>query len=277
MEDKGTPAGGLFGDKDFYQILDIERCATASEIKKAYRRMALKFHPDKHDSPDATEKFQMLAKVHAVLSDPKRREFYDKHGEPDDEISEEYKNSYEYWRSVFPVFTEHDIDNFRKKYIGSSMEKEDLIDAYAKHQGDMRNILECVPFADASNLDRLKKLLREFVREGEATKKYLNTLTETSKNLKQALEEEELAEAEEAEVERRRLGLSAEFGSGPVAADGIPTDLAAVISQRQKARAQGNFLDNLAAKYAQPKRKERKKKDPVSSKISSPRKKVRSK
>ena len=55
--------------KDYYKILGVSRSANADEIKKAYRKMALKFHPDKNSSPDAEERFKEIAEAYDVLSD----------------------------------------------------------------------------------------------------------------------------------------------------------------------------------------------------------------
>ena len=67
--------------KDFYKVLGLGKEATEDELKKAYRKMALKYHPDKNKSPGAEEKFKEVAEAYEVLSDPKKRELYDKYGE----------------------------------------------------------------------------------------------------------------------------------------------------------------------------------------------------
>lgn len=67
--------------KDYYCILGIEKGASDEDIKKAYRKQALKFHPDKNKSPQAEEKFKEVAEAYEVLSDPKKREIYDQYGE----------------------------------------------------------------------------------------------------------------------------------------------------------------------------------------------------
>ena len=67
--------------KDYYGILGVSKSATAEELKKAYRKMALKYHPDKNQSPGAEEKFKEIAEAFDVLSDPQKKDIYDKYGE----------------------------------------------------------------------------------------------------------------------------------------------------------------------------------------------------
>ncbi|KAJ8924740.1 hypothetical protein NQ315_000893 [Exocentrus adspersus] len=67
--------------KDYYQILGISKNSDDDEIKKAYRKLALKYHPDKNKSPGAEEKFKEVAEAYEVLSDKKKRDIYDSYGE----------------------------------------------------------------------------------------------------------------------------------------------------------------------------------------------------
>lgn len=67
--------------KDYYQILGVPKSATDEELKKAYRKMALKYHPDKNKSPGAEEKFKDIAEAYEVLADKDKRAVFDKYGE----------------------------------------------------------------------------------------------------------------------------------------------------------------------------------------------------
>ncbi|QDK39536.1 DnaJ C-terminal domain-containing protein [Bdellovibrio sp. NC01] len=67
--------------KDFYSILNVSRSASADEIKKAYRKLAMQYHPDKNPGDKkAEEKFKELSEAYEVLSDQKKRDMYDQFG-----------------------------------------------------------------------------------------------------------------------------------------------------------------------------------------------------
>ncbi|XP_018424910.1 PREDICTED: dnaJ homolog subfamily B member 1 isoform X2 [Nanorana parkeri] len=67
--------------KDYYKTLGLAKGASEEDIKKAYRKQALKFHPDKNKDPGAEERFKEIAEAYDVLSDPKKREIFDRYGE----------------------------------------------------------------------------------------------------------------------------------------------------------------------------------------------------
>ena len=65
----------------YYEILSVEKTATQDDIKRAYRRLAMKWHPDRNpDNAEAETEFKACTEAYEVLSDPERRELYDRHG-----------------------------------------------------------------------------------------------------------------------------------------------------------------------------------------------------
>ena len=69
--------------RDYYEVLGVGRDASQEEIRKAYRKLARKYHPDVNKSPDAEEKFKEVKEAYEVLSDPQKKARYDQFGHTD--------------------------------------------------------------------------------------------------------------------------------------------------------------------------------------------------
>ena len=66
--------------KDYYEVLGVPKDSSEKDLKGAYRKLAMKYHPDRSEEPDAEEKFKELSEAYAVLSDPEKRQKYDQFG-----------------------------------------------------------------------------------------------------------------------------------------------------------------------------------------------------
>ena len=94
--------------EDYYQVLGIDKKATADDIKKAYRKLALKWHPDKNpNNKAAEEKFKKISEAYAVLSNDKKRGEYDQFGSAD-----QYRQQY----SQEDIFRDVDLDEILRSF-----------------------------------------------------------------------------------------------------------------------------------------------------------------
>ncbi|KYO30094.1 dnaJ-like protein subfamily C member 5 [Alligator mississippiensis] len=99
--------------ESLYHVLGLDKNATSDDIKKSYRKLALKYHPDKNpDNPEAAEKFKEINNAHAILTDATKRNIYDKYGSLGlyvaEQFGEENVNTYfvlsSWWAKALFVF-----------------------------------------------------------------------------------------------------------------------------------------------------------------------------
>nr|CAH8869794.1 unnamed protein product [Trichobilharzia regenti] len=93
--------------KDYYEILGVSRTASDEEIKKAYRILALKFHPDKNSTPGAAEAFKKIKKASEVLMDTEKRQRYDQFGADEEQVrsAQVHRHGDTFFQNDADVFT----------------------------------------------------------------------------------------------------------------------------------------------------------------------------
>jgi len=245
-----------------YTVLSIPSTSSASEIRSAYRRLALLNHPDKTIpqgiSPEiATKRFQDLAFAYAVLSDENRRARYDATGSTSETIDDEdIFNWSEFYKTQFAeTITTERIEALRKEYRFSDEEKEHVLRAYETSKGDMDLIFEKVMFGDVlEDEERFREIIKEGIEKGEVKgfKKFTDVKGKELERQKEKRVRNAKKEAQEAEELAKELGLDGQLKKkGKESKEGGEDMLKAMIMQRQKDRS-GTFMANLEAKYATP-------------------------
>jgi DnaJ family protein C protein 9 len=238
---------------DPYEVLGLERTASPDEVKSAYRKAALKTHPDKapDDKKDeAKEKFQQVAFAYAVLSDPARRKRYDETGSTSEAVVDSEGFSWsDFYREQFrDAISEDAIRQFAEKYKGSDEERADVLAAYEEFEGDMDGVYESVMLSNVLEDDaRFRAIIDKAIKKGEVER--FDAYAKESKKSKQARVKAAKKEAQEADELAKELGVYEKLrGSGKKkSAKDAEADLAALIQRNQASRA--SALDKLAEKY----------------------------
>lgn len=158
-----------------YEILGIAEGANQNDVKKAFRALALKFHPDKlanasgEDQQKASENFRRLATAYEVLSDPDKRKAYDltgDTGEHTDFTNWDYNKWDSYFKSIWGgLVNEESIEQYKKQYVYSDIEKEDIVSAYSTCKGDLLMMLDCISFATSEDIPRITNIVKKLIKE----------------------------------------------------------------------------------------------------------------
>jgi DnaJ family protein C protein 9 len=244
-----------------YDVLQISQGATPDEVKSAYRKLALRHHPDKarpEDRESAHKKFQEIAFAYAILSDERRRKRYDATGNTAESanLEDDEFNWVDFFREQSAnVVSGEMIDQVKREYQGSDEEKDDILAAYEQSEGDMDAVFESVMCSEVlADEDRFGKIIDEAIAKGEV--EAYEKFTKEGKQSRARRKANAKKEEQEAREYARDLGVEDKLfgkkdGSNKKSKKGgDDTDaLQALIQQRQQSRAQ-NFFDDLEAKYS---------------------------
>ncbi|PWY98161.1 DnaJ-domain-containing protein [Testicularia cyperi] len=217
------------GNIDLYGTLGVAKEATQEDIKKAYKKLALKFHPDKvlsntsasgTTAEDAIQQFQKIGFAYAVLSDEVRRRKFDSTGSTRELMFGEGQEDFD-WNEYFKTLwtgevTRQTLDDFKKKYQNSEEEREDVLAAYNETEGDLASIFEHVPCCEfLADEERFIKIIDEAIAKGDLEQTSTWKKTKSDKSGRKALRQKAKGEAEEAEKLAKELGVWDDlFGSG---------------------------------------------------------------
>ncbi|KAG6615923.1 Molecular chaperone (DnaJ superfamily) [Phytophthora cinnamomi] len=258
-----------FGDDcDLYAVLGVERSASDKEITRAYRKLALKYHPDKQRGDEAaraqaTAKFQAVSAIHSILSDKEARAVYDESGtilsDDHDDKSPSFQMWTQYFARVFPKVTTEDIARFEGEYRHSEEERRDVLDAYTKYEGEMKHVMDTIMLSTDDDEERFADMIQAAIKEKqvkafptwrayikEQSKKKKKKETPAEQKRKQAKRDKEAREAEELFNKIRGNQQKRGEGSGSTA-----------LSTERK-RGFESLLGSLEAKYAEKGKKKRK-------------------
>ncbi|PIL23930.1 transporter [Ganoderma sinense ZZ0214-1] len=270
--DDSDPISQFFPDQDvdLYDVLGVKQDSNPDDIKKAYRKLALKYHPDKHAGAsedaraDASLKFQQLGFAYAVLSDEKRRGRYDLTGKTDEcaDFGPGEDGWEAYFEQLFEEVTKDKLDIMKKEYQGSDKELEDLKQAYIETDGSIADFMTHIPHSTFDDEARFIVAISDLIERGDlpslpqwqsSTKDEKAKLVRKKQAVKEAAEAEELA---------KELGVHDEFfgsgkkgarkgkGRGKAKADEEDTSALQALILKKRRNAESLF-DNIAAKYAQ--------------------------
>ena len=212
--------------ENLYSLLGLQKTASNSEIRKAYKRLVFLCHPDKNkNDPNASTKFSNISRAYKILSNPASRKLYDETGEYDEENEGEIKitETLNYFRKIY---SPKDIESFEKKYVNSKDEEEDLINFYNENDGDIKKILEWIPFSKNEDVQRYIKIYEKLFKNKTLKK---NKKYEDSKDKVNLLKEDE-KETKEANETLDKLTKQ--------------------IMGKKTKRHYNEYLDNLKKKYA---------------------------
>lgn len=232
-------------NESFYECLDVDVKATSQEIRKAYYKLALKYHPDRipvscddESKKDIESKFKSISYAYEILANPENRKIYDENPMAFSQGTTDVSR----YTQLFTKITTQDIDDFKNHYVGSTEELEDILASYMKNFGDIIKVTEEVFFGSVHEEERYleiikRQIAREIIPDYISNGKSPDSQRKKAQRLKKAAKE-----AKEAASYAKELGVFDANGA---------SNLSSLIQSRQKSRFD-DLIGNLESKYCAP-------------------------
>lgn len=251
-----------YPDIDPYDVLGLDNKANPLEIKKAYKKLSLQFHPDKlqqqqqdQQGEEVKDVFPKIQFAYSILSDQNKRTRYDTTGSlggggvDDDEDFFDWK---QYFDSLTEKITVEMIDEDKIKYQNSPEEEEDIIQNFKYYEGDFLKLFEVIPHLefDEQQESRIFDIIESLINNSpddfekstiKSFEKYKKSRKTKVKNMlkKLAKEAKEAEQLEKMITEKHKTN-----------------DLKSIIQQRQNNRLD-TLINSLESKYSDKKGKKR--------------------
>ena len=244
-----------FGEIDPYEVLGVDKDATPIEVKKSYKKLCLKYHPDKiqqqQQTVDDAEKFPKVQFAYSILSDPQRRQRYDQTGSLAESEVDAGFNWKEYFDSINTKISIEMIDEDRAKYQNSKEERDDILSNFVYYEGDFLKLFELIPHLEftESEENRVFKIVEESMFQPEFSssleKHAINSWNKYKRLRKTKVKQMLKKLAKEAREAHELETLIADKGKRNLKSE---NDLALLIKSRQSNRMD-SLINSLESKY----------------------------
>ncbi|KAK6867996.1 putative J domain-containing protein [Candida tropicalis] len=252
-----------FPDIDPYEILGVDKNASPVDIKKTYKKLCLKYHPDKiqqsktnQDDTTSEDLFTKIQFSFSILNDPIRRTRYDNTGslaEYDGEDGDEGFDWKDYFESINEKITIEMIEEDKLKYQNSEEEKLDILNNFIYYEGDFLKLFELIPHLEFTELEeqRVYNIINDELDKlvvSDGIRKSWEKYTKSRKTKVKQMLKKLAKEAKQAEELSRMIKMNKD------------KDLGSLIKSRQANRLD-DLISNLENKYGDKKGKKRSHKD----------------
>jgi DnaJ family protein C protein 9 len=247
--------GVPFPDIDPYETLCIDKTATPIEVKKSYKKLCLKFHPDKIQQTSSSscsedgDKFAKIQFSYSVLSDPTKRLAYDATGALHDFEDSESFNWFEYFQSINNKISIEMIEEDKLTYQNSEEEVSDIVNNFVYYEGDFLKLFETIPHLEFTESEESrvfdivdKKIESKEIDLDASTLKTWGKYKKSRKTKVKQMLNKLAKEAKQAEIlQKKILSKKQKLKTND--------DLLSIIKSRQSDRLD-NLINSLESKYA---------------------------